>query len=106
MTDIEISVAELKAKRDKGEDFILLDVREPDEFETANIGGQLIPLRQLPRNLEKLDKSKEIVVHCHHGGRSMQALMYLQSQGYEHVKNLAGGIDAWSREIDSSVPRY
>lgn len=86
---------------------LLLDVREPWEFELARIeGSQLLPLGQVPARLDELDPARETVVICHHGVRSMQAAFFLQSRGFKDVINLAGGIDAWSREVDPKVPVY
>lgn len=105
----EISVEELKRKLDKREDFVLLDVREPFEYEIGHIkGSQLIPLGQLEKRLQELEslKDKEIVAHCHHGGRSRRALEFLHSKGFKKLKNVTGGIDEWSLKVDLSVPRY
>jgi len=102
----EISVAELKRKRDAGERFVLLDVREPHEFAICNLGGRLIPLGDLPNRLSELDPSTEIVVHCKSGGRSARAADLLRNAGFPRVINLTGGILAWSEQIDPSVPRY
>ena len=103
----EIDVATLETWRREGREHLLLDVREPAEWETARIeGAQLMPLRDLPAQFGQLDRQAVIVVHCHHGGRSSQAVHYLRSRGYRGATNLAGGIDAWSAEIDPSVPRY
>ncbi len=104
--DDEVSVEKLKTKRDAGEDFFLLDVREPHEYRIANLNGYLIPLNELPQRLKELDRSKEIIVYCHHGIRSAHAVDFLRQAGFANVKNLAGGIDHWSRTIDSSLPRY
>lgn len=102
----EISVQELKAKRDRKETFTLLDVREPNEYALARIeGSTLIPLGALPGRLGELDKRAKLVVHCKSGGRSAKAVRLLREKGYDAV-NLEGGIDAWSKSIDSSVPRY
>ncbi len=85
----------------------LLDVREDWERDTATISGSVhIPLGDLPSRVQELSEDDEIVVYCHHGGRSLQAAMWLSQQGYDDVANLDGGIDAWSREIDDSIPRY
>lgn len=102
----EISPRELKDRLDAGENLFVLDVRQPDEFETANIGGHLIPMNELPYRLEELNKDDEIIVHCHHGGRSLKAIEYLRGQGFNHLKNLTGGIQRWSEEVDSDVPQY
>jgi sulfur-carrier protein adenylyltransferase/sulfurtransferase len=102
----EISVLQLKARLDKGEAVLLLDVREPFEYDIANIKGQLIPLGELPARIHELDKNQEIVVYCHHGNRSRYAAEILQSQGFQAVKNLTGGIDAWATEIDPKMRHY
>ncbi|MBX7149917.1 rhodanese [bacterium] len=104
----QISVTDLKAKLDNKDNFILVDVREQDEYETARIeGATLIPLSQFPARAPKeLKQDQSIVIHCHHGGRSQRACMLLASMGYKDVSNVAGGIDAWSLEIDPSVARY
>jgi len=104
---VEIGVRDLEAMRARGDDFDLIDVREPHEFEIARIAGAtLIPLNRLPERMSDLDSSREIVLHCHHGQRSMRALELLRQSGFRKLKNLRGGIDAWSREVDTSVPRY
>jgi molybdopterin/thiamine biosynthesis adenylyltransferase/rhodanese-related sulfurtransferase len=103
----EISVLELKEAMERGEDFLLLDVREPHEFEIARIpGSRLIPLGELPSRLYELDSTKLLIVHCKTGGRSARACELLRRAGFQRVKNLAGGIEAWSQKIDPSVPRY
>jgi sulfur-carrier protein adenylyltransferase/sulfurtransferase len=102
----QISVIDYKKKRDAGEDIFLLDVREPHEYQIASIGGHLIPLGDLPNRLGELDKSREIIVHCKMGGRSQKASELLKQSGFEKVQNLAGGITAWSDQIDPSVPKY
>ena len=102
-----ITVRELKNRLDKGDKVFLLDVREPHEYSLAKIEGSvLIPLGELPSSLEKLDQDAEIVALCKMGMRSADAVMFLLQQGFSNVKNLVGGIDAWSVEIDPSVPRY
>jgi adenylyltransferase/sulfurtransferase len=106
MNAMEISVEELKQKLDSGEKPFLLDVREPVEHKIASIGGLLIPLRQVPERVSELDANQEIIVYCHTGSRSGRAVSYLHDQGFKNVKNLVGGIEAWSRRIDTKVPRY
>ena len=102
-----ITVQELKTRLDQGDKIVLVDVREPWEFATAKIEGAiLIPLATIPQSLDKLDRNAEIVCHCHHGMRSADATAFLQQQGFKSVKNLVGGIDAWSLQADSKVPRY
>ncbi|MBI4429755.1 MAG: MBL fold metallo-hydrolase [Ignavibacteriales bacterium] len=103
---LEITVEEFKQKLDCGEKPFLLDVREAVEFQIANLGGHLIPLRQLRQRMKELDPNQEIVIHCHTGNRSRRAVEFLYENGFRNVKNLIGGIEAWSRKIDSKVPRY
>ena len=103
----QIPVRELERRMNSGQPFVLLDVREPFEFEMARIeGANLIPLGELPARWEELDREKEIFVFCHSGGRSERAAEFLRSAGFPKVANVAGGIDAWSEEIDPDVPRY
>jgi rhodanese-related sulfurtransferase len=86
---------------------VLLDVREPWEYDTARIAGaQLVPMRELPARIGEIDAAREVVAICHHGGRSLQVALFLEKQGFERVHNLVGGIDAWSRDVDPSVPTY
>lgn len=103
----QLSASELKNKIEAKADLFLLDVREPFEVAHAHISGSVpIPLNQIPKRLGEIDFEKEIVVVCHHGMRSMQAANFLAQVGFRNVSNLVGGIDAWSIECDSSVPRY
>jgi adenylyltransferase/sulfurtransferase len=105
----ETSVAELQAARTRGEELLLLDVREPSEHARARIeGARLLPLGELEARVSELEswRTRRIVVHCHHGGRSAHACALLRERGFEQVENLAGGIDAWSLSVDPSVPRY
>jgi len=86
---------------------LLLDVREPWEYEKARIAGaQLVPMREVPNRLDQIDQDKEVVAICHHGGRSAQVAMFLEKAGYAKVHNLVGGVDAWSRTVDPTVPLY
>ena len=86
---------------------VLLDVREPWEYEKARIeGSRLVPMREVPARLAEIDDDSEVVAICHHGGRSMQVAVFLEKQGFKRVHNLKGGIDAWSRTVDPSVPIY
>ncbi len=103
----EIGPAELKARLGLDDEPLLLDVREVWEVELACLPGAAnIPMGEIPSRLCELDAGREIVVVCHHGIRSAQVAVYLARQGFERVLNLRGGIDAWSREADASVPRY
>ncbi len=102
-----ITAEELKAKLDRGDDFILLDVREPFEYDICRIpGSRLIPLGQLPSRMSELDSAEEIVLQCKSGARSARALKLLQEAGFGKLSNLEGGIHAWSDKVDSSVPKY
>lgn len=93
----DITVEELKARMDSGENLHILDVREPQEYEVYNIGATLIPLGTLPDKVEELEslKDEEIIVHCRSGNRSAQAKMYLEDMGFTNVRNLHGGMLAW-----------
>ena len=103
----EIDAVELKAKLDRGDDFKLIDVREPHEFQICRIpGSTLIPLGELPKHLHELDTSAEYVMHCKMGGRSAKAVAFLQQAGFTKVHNLTGGITAWSERVDPKVPKY
>ncbi|MCA1957051.1 MAG: rhodanese [Nitrospira sp.] len=102
-----ITPKELKTRLDRGDKLVLLDVREPWEHAIAKLENSvLIPLGTLPQSLEKLDRNAEIIAYCHHGMRSGDATAFLLQQGFSNVKNLIGGIDAWSLQIDHGVPRY
>lgn len=105
----EIDVHSVKALLDRNDDFLLLDCRGQDEFNAARItGSKLIPMREIPARLDELKpfQDKRIVVHCHHGGRSSRVTEWLRQQGFDSAQNMTGGIDAWSLEVDPSVPRY
>jgi adenylyltransferase/sulfurtransferase len=101
-----ISVEELKRRRDAGEDVFVLDVREPNEYQICNLDGHLIPLNDLPKRVAELDKDREIVAHCRSGGRSAQAVEFLQKSGFKNVRNLMGGILAWAEKIDPTMRKY
>ncbi|HEU5408456.1 MAG TPA: rhodanese-like domain-containing protein [Nitrospira sp.] len=102
-----ITPTELKARLEKGDKLVLLDVREPWENQLAKLDNSiLIPLGTLPNSLSKLDRNAEIIAYCHHGMRSGDATGFLLQQGFSNVKNLIGGIDAWSVQVDGAVPRY
>jgi len=104
---MEISVQEVRDKLAARAPIVVLDVRQPWEHQIGHIAGStLIPLNELPARMAELDASAEIVTYCHHGGRAMQAARFLQANGYGNVRSMAGGIEAWSVEIDPSVERY
>jgi adenylyltransferase/sulfurtransferase len=99
-------VRELKRRLDAGEGLFILDVREPNEYQIANLGGTLIPMNDVPRRLAEIDRNREIVVQCKSGGRSQRVAEFLAQSGYSNVKNLAGGIHAWADQIDPKLPKY
>lgn len=103
----QITVHDLKTKMDKGEKFLLVDVRNPNELEICRFDNAVhIPLHLLAIRFNELDRDAEIIVTCHHGGRSMQAAYFLVQQGYRNVTNLMGGIDAWASHIDPEMAKY
>jgi rhodanese-related sulfurtransferase len=103
----EISVQELKSRRDRGENPLVLDVREDWELQLARIPDVVhVPMSQVPARFAELPTDAEIVVMCHAGGRSMRVAQFLTSQGFTNVANLAGGISAWSQAVDATVPQY
>ena len=106
--DYEITAEDVKVKLDEGAELTLLDVREPWEFETANISGaKLMPMGEVPsRAHQELDPDDHIIVVCHHGVRSMNVTVWLRQQGFENAQSMRGGIDAWSRYVDPKVPVY
>jgi len=92
---------------DAGEDFKLIDVREAHEYDFVNMGAELIPLSSVPENAEKFPKDKKVIVHCRSGVRSGNAILMLEAMhGYDNLYNLEGGILAWAKEIDPSLPTY
>jgi len=103
----EISAQELQQEWERNSDLLVIDVREPHEYEITHIeGAVLIPLGELPDRLNELDGHREIVTHCHHGARSLKALEILKAAGFSKVRSLRGGIDAWAVNVDPSLPRY
>jgi rhodanese-related sulfurtransferase len=107
---LEVTPQEVKQRRAAGEKIILIDVREPGEFQLARIqNAELIPMRSVPAELQRLEALADqgtLVVYCHHGVRSLNVVNWLREQGIAGCESMAGGIDRWSREIDASVPRY
>jgi len=100
------AVKDLKQRLDVGEEIQLIDVREPWEYKIAQIGGKLIPQNEIPNRLSEIDRDREVIVHCHSGVRSQRIAEFLQQAGFPRVANLAGGIQAWSEQIDPKVPKY
>ena len=106
---IEIDVHAVKQLLGEQADFLFIDCREQKEFDVARIAAAtLIPMGQTQQRIGELEpyRDKRIVVHCHHGGRSLRVTHFLREQGFQKTQNMAGGIDVWSQQIDSSVPRY
>jgi rhodanese-related sulfurtransferase len=101
--DWDISVEDLKGLQDESADFVLIDVREENEFAACEIGGQLVPVGTLPDRLGDFDKSAHIVVHCKSGGRSAHAVKLMRASGFENAWNVQGGLLAWIARIDSSL---
>lgn len=103
----QMSVQELKSRRDRGENPLVIDVREDWELKLASIPDVLhLPMNQVPARFGELNKDVETVVMCHAGGRSMRVAQFLAAQGFTSVANLEGGIAAWSEVVDATVPRY
>ena len=102
----EINVQELKEWQASGKDFQLIDVREQNEYEFVNIGGELIPQGDIIAKVENISKDKDVVVHCRSGARSANAILILQDMGYSNLYNLKGGILAYAQEIDPALPQY
>ena len=103
----DIEPVEVKAKQDRGDKFVLIDVREPHEFQICRIpGSTLIPLGELPKRLGELNPNDEFVMHCKSGARSAKATDLLKQSGFTRVRNMKGGILAWSDKVDPSVPKY
>jgi adenylyltransferase/sulfurtransferase len=106
---LEVDCRSVKQRIDSGSDVLLLDCREPQEFEIATIrGAMLLPMSQLVERAGELDplRQRHIVVYCHLGGRSMRVAQWLRAQGFDRVQSMSGGIDEWAAEIDPSLPRY
>jgi sulfur-carrier protein adenylyltransferase/sulfurtransferase len=102
-----MSVEELKERRDRGDDLVLLDVREPHETAISDLAGSIkIPLGTLPQSLDRLTREDEIVVYCRVGGRSANAVQFLRQMGYGKAFNLTGGINRWAEQIDPSMAKY
>lgn len=103
----ELTVQELKEMLAAGNELQLVDVREPEEFKICNLGGDLIPLGELPKQANRVSRDKPVIVVCHHGFRSAQAINYLsQRLGYDNLLNLKGGIHAWAVEVDPGMTIY
>jgi rhodanese-related sulfurtransferase len=107
ISDIEIEPREVQDMLTRGDEVLLVDVREPWEHETARIEGSvLIPLREIPANLSRLGTTSPVVLYCRHGVRSLDAAFWLRGQGVGIARSMAGGIERWAAEVDPEVPRY
>ena len=106
---IEITCAQVKARLDAGDTFVFLDCREPDEHKTVSIAtATLLPMSEIQNRVTELDAQREadVIIHCHHGGRSLRVANWLRQQGFAKAQSMSGGIDQWAIEIDPSLPRY
>ena len=106
---MEITCQDVKAMLDRSDDFLLVDCREPEEYQIANIQpAQLLPMSELADRVSEIETSRgrRLVVHCHHGGRSLQVANWLRKQGFEKAQSMSGGIDQWATDVDRSLPRY
>lgn len=100
-------LADLLARTEPNDQPILLDVREPWEFDICRLdGARLIPMRQIPASIGELETEQPVVVICHHGIRSQQVALYLEHQGFSRVYNLRGGVDGWARDVDPAMAKY
>jgi rhodanese-related sulfurtransferase len=106
---IETSCQAVHAAQANGDDFLLLDCRDPEEYALVRIpNARLLPLGELPVRAAELEpyRNRRIVVHCHHGGRSLRAANWLRANGFPQAQSMAGGIDTWAEQIDPTLPRY
>lgn len=103
----QLSPTEVAEKVKANPEIVFIDVREAEEIETARIEGtKWLPLSEIAMRSAEFDPSKETIVHCHHGMRSLQAAQFLKAKGFENISNMSGGIDQWSLDVDENVPRY
>lgn len=103
----EVTVQDLKKMKDESADFQLIDVREQHEFDICDLGGELIPMGEVPDRVSEISKEKQVIIHCRSGARSGNIVSYLeQNHGYTNLYNLAGGILAWADQIDTSMTKY
>ncbi|MDB4637965.1 MAG: rhodanese-like domain-containing protein [Planctomycetaceae bacterium] len=109
MNPLEIDTAGVKAKQDAGDEFLFLDCREQDEYDRVHIEGTtLLPMSEIQERVAELEahQQKEVIVHCHHGGRSLQVTIWLKQQGFANVRSMSGGIDEWAEKIEPGMERY
>jgi rhodanese-related sulfurtransferase len=108
-TPIEIDCKSVKTQQDANDEFLFLDCREASEYETVSINGAtLLPMSEIQERIGELDgrQNDRIVIHCHHGGRSLQVAHWMRQQGYSNAQSMAGGIDLWAQEIEPGMTRY
>lgn len=106
---MEIDCQTVKSRLDAGDEFLFIDCREQKEYDLVRIeGAKLIPMSEIPERVSELEEHKdsEIIIHCHHGGRSLNVANWLKQNGFSNPLSMAGGIDVWAQEIDTSLPRY
>ncbi len=106
---IEVTCAQVKSRLNAGDQFVFLDCREPNEHLTVSIKpATLLPMSEIQNRLAELESHREddIIIHCHHGGRSLRVANWLRQQGFSKAQSMSGGIDQWAIEIDPSLPRY
>ena len=106
---IEVTCAQVKARLNAGDKFLFLDCREPNEYQTVSISqAKLLPMSEIQNRVAELESHRgdDIVIHCHHGGRSLRVANWLRQQGFSKAQSMDGGIDQWAIEIDPSLPRY
>jgi rhodanese-related sulfurtransferase len=107
LANIEVTPHQVNERLERGDEFLFVDVREKWEHQTSHIEGSvLIPLREIPDNLQLLAAARRIVFFCHHGMRSLDAAAWVRSQGVVGAQSMSGGIDRWTTEVDPQVPRY
>lgn len=109
MSSIEIDCQNVKSKLDSDDSFLLLDCREQNEWDHVRIdGATLLPMSEIQERVGELDAHRdgEVIVYCHHGGRSLQVANWLRQQGFSQAQSMAGGIDVWAQEIEPGLPRY
>ena len=102
----QMTVQELKQRIDQGEAPVVIEVREPFEYQICNIGARLIPMNEVPARLDEIPRDREVIIQCKSGGRSQRVAEFLQQSGYTNVANLSGGILAWAATIDPTMPTY